>query len=391
MPTEGVTDVTDEIVVQALKAIPGGYCLGFADGCTFMVRGCLPGETVVTKPYRRRKKLVFADTSEVIDESEHRIGPWQLRPDKGDICYMDNVAEKSWKCSVLADAFATVGRSVAPVDVSGVTLREIRDGKRMRCELTIGPSGSPSMFEPGTRNLIPISSFELATEEISRHPILTEDWPTPLQAGARVRIIHCDQGVFARIGEDWFDYDGVPISLTEVSYTVAGRSYLVSPDSFWQAGRGAAAELVHTISREPVGSNSSVLELYCGSGLLTQPLTECANHVRAVEGDDTAVAFAAKNAPEAEIVKEAIGSKTRIGKQFNYLVADPPRSGMGRAITEKIIASNIERSVLVFCDPVSAARDVSSLVLGGFKLKQVQILNFFPRTHHFETVFILER
>jgi len=42
--------------------------------------------------------------------------------------------------------------------------------------------------------------------------------------------------------------------------------------------------------------------------------------------------------------------------------------------------------VYVACDPVSLARDLKSLVAGGYRLEQIKAFDLFPHTHHFESI-----
>ena len=42
--------------------------------------------------------------------------------------------------------------------------------------------------------------------------------------------------------------------------------------------------------------------------------------------------------------------------------------------------------VLVSCDPVSLARDVTLMAAAGYMPERVEVLDLFPNTHHVETV-----
>ena len=42
--------------------------------------------------------------------------------------------------------------------------------------------------------------------------------------------------------------------------------------------------------------------------------------------------------------------------------------------------------VLVSCDPVSLARDVTLMVANGYRAESVEVLDLFPNTPHVETV-----
>ena len=43
------------------------------------------------------------------------------------------------------------------------------------------------------------------------------------------------------------------------------------------------------------------------------------------------------------------------------------------------------------CDPAALARDLGSLLRGGYRLEGLRALDMFPHTHHFETIAVLHR
>ena len=42
--------------------------------------------------------------------------------------------------------------------------------------------------------------------------------------------------------------------------------------------------------------------------------------------------------------------------------------------------------IYVACDPVSFARDLKGLIVGGYRLNTLRAFDLFPHTHHVETV-----
>ena len=75
----------------------------------------------------------------------------------------------------------------------------------------------------------------------------------------------------------------------------------------------------------------------------------------------------------------------------DVVVLDPPRQGAGKDVVEAIVEVGPERVVLVACDPAALARDLGSLLRGGYRLEGLRALDMFPHTHHFETIAVLHR
>ena len=117
-----------------------------------------------------------------------------------------------------------------------------------------------------------------------------------------------------------------------------------------------------------------------------------------VETSPVAVRDAIANA-EAAGVKRArfVGADAarfaegfRFGRD-DYVVVDPPRGGLPRALRKALAKSPIRRICYVSCDPPAFARDAAAFLANGFRIDRLHLLDFFPNTHHFETVAALSR
>jgi 23S rRNA (uracil1939-C5)-methyltransferase len=74
-----------------------------------------------------------------------------------------------------------------------------------------------------------------------------------------------------------------------------------------------------------------------------------------------------------------------------FVVADPARSGLGKAGVAAVVATGAETVALVSCDPASLARDARLLVDGGYEVLGAEVIDMFPQTHHIEAVTSLRR
>jgi tRNA/tmRNA/rRNA uracil-C5-methylase (TrmA/RlmC/RlmD family) len=75
----------------------------------------------------------------------------------------------------------------------------------------------------------------------------------------------------------------------------------------------------------------------------------------------------------------------------DVVIADPPRTGLGRGVAAAIAGLNAARVVLVGCDPAAFARDAGALAKLGYRLASVHAIDLFPQTDHVEAVGVLER
>jgi 23S rRNA (uracil1939-C5)-methyltransferase len=74
------------------------------------------------------------------------------------------------------------------------------------------------------------------------------------------------------------------------------------------------------------------------------------------------------------------------GESIDVAVADPARTGLGKPGTATLAAAKAPVVVLVSCDPVALARDVSLLATYGYRHDGTDVLDLFPETHHVEAV-----
>jgi tRNA/tmRNA/rRNA uracil-C5-methylase (TrmA/RlmC/RlmD family) len=72
-------------------------------------------------------------------------------------------------------------------------------------------------------------------------------------------------------------------------------------------------------------------------------------------------------------------------------VLDPPRTGAGKEVTERIAGLGPRAVSYVACDPAALARDVATFAAHGYRLAGLRALDLFPMTHHVECVALLVR
>jgi 23S rRNA (uracil1939-C5)-methyltransferase len=75
---------------------------------------------------------------------------------------------------------------------------------------------------------------------------------------------------------------------------------------------------------------------------------------------------------------------------FDVAVFDPPRSGAA-AQAHMLAKSKVPVVVAVSCNPLTLARDVRSLIDGGYALGKVTPIDQFTWSAHVEAVAVLRR
>jgi 23S rRNA (uracil1939-C5)-methyltransferase len=70
----------------------------------------------------------------------------------------------------------------------------------------------------------------------------------------------------------------------------------------------------------------------------------------------------------------------------DFVLADPPRAGLGKGVVRHLLRLRAPRVTIVSCDPATLARDLAALVAGGYKMRKITLVDLFPQTYHLETV-----
>jgi tRNA/tmRNA/rRNA uracil-C5-methylase (TrmA/RlmC/RlmD family) len=71
------------------------------------------------------------------------------------------------------------------------------------------------------------------------------------------------------------------------------------------------------------------------------------------------------------------------------VVLDPPRSGAGAAVLDRVMALRPRAIAYVACDPAALGRDVAHVRAAGWRVGSVRGLDLFPMTQHVEAVALL--
>jgi tRNA/tmRNA/rRNA uracil-C5-methylase (TrmA/RlmC/RlmD family) len=176
-------------------------------------------------------------------------------------------------------------------------------------------------------------------------------------------------------------------------YTVDGKHYQVSPDSFWQSNINAPEVLVDCVKDfAQVKTGEHVLDLYGGVGLFgLQILDEIGpgGRIDLVEGSKSATADAAVNFQSAPNVKIHTGDVEKIFPRFSradVVILDPPRDGAKKNVIAGLVACTPRAIIYVACDPAALARDSALLRDANYTLDKIRAFDLFPMTHHIECV-----
>jgi len=178
-------------------------------------------------------------------------------------------------------------------------------------------------------------------------------------------------------------------------------AFSISANSFFQTNTRQAERLFGIVTEyAALSGEETVFDLYSGTGAISLILARRARHVYGIELVPAAIEDATRNARANGIVnctflpgevRHVLPDLMRQGIRADVVVADPPRAGFHPKALRTLVALGATRIVYVSCNPATLARDLQTLVAGGYRPTVVQPVDMFPHTPHIEVVVRLER
>ena len=127
-----------------------------------------------------------------------------------------------------------------------------------------------------------------------------------------------------------------------------------------------------------------VLDLYAGSGATTRRLRAVASEVLPCESHPEG---ASGLGIEAETAEAFLARQTEAP---DAVVANPPRKGLGAAVTKELLRLGPGRIHLMACGPEGLAKDIAALA-DGYRLESLRAYDSLPQTPHLELIAKLVR
>lgn len=399
----------------------GGVGIARHDGRVVFVRGALPGEVVDAEVTAEKSKFLNAVVTDVIEPSEYRVEhPWPDgaagRTGAADFGHVSIEGQLALKTAVVQQNIRRIGgaelakeltEQLGQVDGVGesVSVRGVDRGDgwgtRTRFEVTKMDSGV-GMYLEKTNDLVPIHEMPLAVPELADLDVWGSAWDASIEPGTRVKVVAPASGPNVVVTDEAWAAPGEPAEQyvwERATTTDQIFDYRLSASGFWQVHESAPSTLLRAVlDGAQAAPGERVAELFSGAGLFTLPLALAVGEsgsVHAYEGSKRAVADARYNLRDTPWARADVRRiDPRIAGEIadaDVVVADPPRSGLGKQTAAKLAQLRARTIVLVSCDPAAMARDVAQLVANGRHAVSIDAIDIFPNTHHVEIVTVLDR
>jgi tRNA/tmRNA/rRNA uracil-C5-methylase (TrmA/RlmC/RlmD family) len=399
----------------------GGFCVARHEGRAVFVRHALPGERVLVEVTEgaEQDRFLRADAVEVLEASPDRVqAPCRFAgPGRCGGCDWQHVApraQRRLKAAVVAEQLSRLAKIDREVVVEELPGAPDGLGWRTRVQFAVDGEGRAGLRKHRSHEVVLVDRCVIAAPGVEQVGVEARAWPGMAGVEVIAATGSSDRAVVVtpKAGQrvPFVDSD-VPVSVLRadgkggtqrihgrghVREVAAGHTWRVSGSGFWQVHPAAADALTAAVLAVAAPRpGETAMDLYCGVGLFAAALAEAVGpdgEVVAVESDPAALADAAANLAgfeqvvlAGERVDKALEQAPE-GFRAEVVVLDPPRSGAGRNVVQRIAAAGPRAVAYVACDPAALARDVAYFAEHGYELAGLRAFDLFPMTQHVECV-----
>jgi 23S rRNA (uracil1939-C5)-methyltransferase len=423
-------DTTDETLQVRINGIAtGGAAVGRVIGpegsarvgMAAFVAYAAPGEVVDVSPTRVWTRHLEADLADIVERSPDRI---DARCPHFTVCggchlqHLGGDSQRDARRTMLVDALRTGGLADL-CDLVAPTVAGPDFGYRQRATLHVDPlDGRAGYYVRRSHDLLVPTSCPVlrpALEAAIAEPIVlgplspSETADIALEEGlggvyAVLRLSHplSSTRLKAVVGLLEARFAGgsvqcrgrVPFHFGDqtVRRVVDGVETVSPPGVFAQANPFVNDLLIAHVKTVAAGARTAC-DLYAGSGNFTFPLAAAGSAILAVESDPELAASgraeAARRGVPVRFVEDRVEKYVRRSPApVDFLLADPPRSGLDKAAANLGFAKTM---VLISCHLPAAVRDLKALVADGWSVRELRPFDMFPQTGHVEVATTLVR
>ena len=374
------------------RLVSQGLALALSsEGKQVLVSEALPDEVVDVTIEREHASYTRASATTIIEANPRRINP--PCPYWGscggcDFQYAEEGYQAELKEAIVVDALRRIGG----IEPGSYVLEEHATaagwGYRSRARFFV---------DINTKRVGFLGRRSNDLVEIAHCPVLVDPLnallahPKPLLAAARAQMFANKISKSGLVEVPAFADSHTAVLLDqEITTLVGSKAFALSSAVFFQSNLLLLPSLGEYVSSLVVGER--VMDLYSGVGTFASFVQEEGRSVTAVERHKPCLAFARRNAPEADFYTMAAETwAQRQSSEVDTVIVDPPRTGLDGSLPPLIASWTPKRIVYVSCDETSLARDVKRFEQEGYSIQSLRLFDLYPQTFHTESVALLAK
>ncbi|MEI7604150.1 MAG: 23S rRNA (uracil(1939)-C(5))-methyltransferase RlmD [bacterium] len=429
------------VIIESLEE--RGYGVAKYEGKTIHILNSLPGEEIIARVYKKKKKVYFAEVIKFLKKADYRIeakedhylscSPWQIIPVKEENNFKKELIKKFY----LENADFSLPQFLIAsnkVDYAYRNKNEFSLYGHADEHITLAFHKRESGFHKD-----PADGCLLAPDTVNQCAKKIIDYINTLNIKARQlkgllfrysflenKVVAC---IFAKdtlvniseselnklldnqlkgilfIHSDFLSPAFVETEVkasagdTEIVEKVLNMEFQYAYNGFFQINpevfSKAAADISNYIKGLPNAKKLNLSDLYAGVGTIGILCAPYVKHVTGVEITPKTKYYSEINAERNKVKNfsfyECMAEKD--GLQFintDILLIDPPRAGLHQKVINQILESLPEHIIYMSCNPKTQAENFT-LLKDKYEIKYFKGYNFYPHTPHVESLCILQK
>lgn len=392
-----------------------GRGITYINGKIAFVKDTLPGEEIELKIIKENSKLIEAEPTSFLKESQLRVKelcPYYKECGGCNLLHMSYEEQIKYKQSKIVDIMKKYA------DINGEVIKQIVPCDRQfhyRNKVTLKVKEKLGYFKEKTYELIPIEKCLLVNDKINEIIKILNGYTDLSNIKEVVIKSFTDKETMLiiylqedEINENLLDclskhvdniifYDNNKkmikrIGKGNIIAKLKEKQFKIGANSFFQVNMDQTLKIYDKIADYLSKiEDSTVLDLYCGVGSIG--LYSVSNYAKliGVEIVPEAIENAKTNAELNSMgnTKFLVGDTKTILMHSNYkadtIIVDPPRAGLDKSVIEDIKKINPNMLIYLSCDPITLARDLK-LLSDLYDVEELIPYDMFPNTHHVETL-----
>lgn len=395
------------LTIEKLAGLGDG--VGMHSGRRVYVPYTQAGDTVKATMVRRTTDVDYAVLEEVLTPANNRIAPVCKHFTICGGCSLQHIDAEGYVAFKLGMAQAAVRK--AGYDITCQKLVTFPANSRRRAELKV-KEGKLGYFSAASHTLTEIDECKVLEPELEQLVMQLKPHIAKWKGGASIQFNGLESGYDMLLtGETlpawpFASFSGLKRVVCRNSegktktlhdtgdayITLGGVVVTPPPGAFLQAVRGAQ-DAITKLVLEGTARAKNVLDLFCGLGTYSLPLSKHCN-VTAIEGDASMVAALNEAAKRSDRAEKLVAQRRDLFRdplsvkalnRFDAVVINPPRNGALEQ-SKALAQSNVASVIMVSCNPATFARDARLLKEGGYKLLKVTPIDQFTYSSHLEII-----
>jgi 23S rRNA (uracil1939-C5)-methyltransferase len=406
---------TDVFTVHIERIVTGGAGLGHIEGKSVFVEGTAPGELARCRISEEHSSWAKAELLDIIEASPERVTPACPLYGVCGGCNLQHLryeAQLAVKVSILKENFARNGGrngGCEPPEIEALPSPAWEYRNRMQLR-RVNPAALRAKGRQKTR-----AGFGLKARH-SGEVTAVADCPV---ADPKIRELlrksaAGERLIFPPPGKDRFTVYARDGLLLSEGGTQRGRVRLLDKEIvldaevFFQSNGVMLEKLIAGLQETAVAARRAadepgpaMADIFCGVGTFAAFLGGLFSRADLIEENRAAIALARENlgaahglhsgpAVEFFALRDEDWARNYPG-HYAFIVADPPRTGLGASLARRLAAEGPPTLAYVSCDPATLARDSRILVSGGYTLASLKLYDFYPQTSHIESLAVFHK